>query len=383
MLKCILFLLFTLNSILSYGSQNTFDESLQRTNQNKFFTDQNDCLQKSVEESSIVYEVRQRLVHKGIQMLHLLKLDIHIGGNKLSESELNSLFDDQRVKFENKIAKDFNGTVANTTILINLRAKRKLPDGRFSEPKNISYFTTPDVFLSCKNLAEYCDQLAILNEWTYYSDFTIAIIPKGARLQALIGLTAAQESIPKQYTEIVKEVGEEKAHHYTPKSGGAPQIYIAHVSEYQVYDMGSIATTDFKKIRVRNVLNINSPIYLPVLEFLNIKFYDSFKKVHSIINTVRKSPYYANPFSIAYSEINSFVNLFCYSNKNQQKISSEMSSIQLLRTSHPNTKAIIPYKERPKVLLVLYPRPTNLAVHASLRNAYIAPFIARAIRLFK
>jgi len=39
----------------------------------------------------------------------------------------------------------------------------------------------------------------------------------------MIGLAAAQKSDKDQYDEIVKEVGEEKAHHYTPKSGGAPR----------------------------------------------------------------------------------------------------------------------------------------------------------------
>jgi hypothetical protein len=272
MLKYILCLLFTLNSMLSYGSENKFDEPLQRTSQQEFFLDQNNFLQKAVNDYSVVYEVRQRIVHKGIQMLQLPPLDIHIGGNKLSKRDLEALFEDQSTKFTNETVNkvdgtvtNFDGTVANTTILINLRAKRKLPDGSISEPQAISYFTTPDVFLSCKNLAKYCDQLAILNEWTYYSDLTIAVIPRGARFQAMIGLTAAQKSDKDQHDEIVKEVGEEKAHHYTPKSGGAPQIYIAHVSEYQVYDMGPVSTCDFNKIRVRNVITNQFSIYFPVL----------------------------------------------------------------------------------------------------------------------
>lgn len=368
MLKYILCLLFTLNSILSYGSENALDEPLHRTRSQEFFADQNHSLHKAINDYSVVYEARQQLLHKGIQMLQLPTLDIQIGGKEISMIALANLFDDQRKKFANEIAHDFDGNVANTTILINLRAKKKLPDGSISEPQAISYFTTPDVFLSCKNLAEYCEQLAILNEWTYYSDFTIAVIPKGARLQAMIGLTAAQKSDKKQYDEILKEAGENKVHYYTPKLGGAPQIYIAYASEYYVYDMGPIATTDFKKIRVKNVLNPDFPIYLPVLEFLSVKLNNSFKKIHDTVNTIRKSPYYANPFSIFFSEINRFSNLFYCSNPNQQKISSEICSMQLLRTSHQNTKAIIPYKEHPKALLVLHPRPTKLAVDISSRN---------------
>jgi hypothetical protein len=307
-------------------------------------------------------------------MLQLPKLDILIGGKKLSESEMVNMFNKEKKKFTDEIAHDFDGTVANTLILINLRAKQKLPDGSFSEPQNISYFTTPEVFLSCKNLAEYCDQLAILNQWTYYSDFTIAVIPKDARMQAMIGLTAAQQSDKNQYDEIVEEVGEEKAHLYTSKSGAAPQIFIAHVSEYQVYDMGPVSTYDFKKIHVRNVLTNQFTIYLLVLEFLNIRFHNSFKRIHDIVNIFNEKFYYTDPFR----------KLFHYTDPKQVKVTHVVNNISFLMLEYPNTKAIVPFKEPQKALLVLKPTSINNRVpRVSLRHTYITPLIIRAVKTLK
>ena len=307
-------------------------------------------------------------------MLQLPKIAIHIGGKKLSESEMTNMFNKEKEKFVDEIAHDFNGTVANTTTLINLRAKKKLPDGSMSEPQEISYFTTPDVFLSCKNLDEYCDQLAILNEWTYYSDFTIAVIPKGARLQAMTGLTAAQQSDKDQYEEIVKEVGEEKARHYSPKSGGAPQIYIAHVSEYQVYDMGPVSTYDFKKIQVRNAVKNQLTIYLPVLEFLKIRLNNSFKKIHDIVNIFNENFYYTDPFR----------KLFHYTGPKQANATHVLNNTSFLMLQHPKTKAIVQFKEPSKALLVLKPVSINNSVpRVSLRHTYIAPLIIRTVKTLK
>lgn len=384
MLTYIFCLLFTLNGTFSYGLENTVDETLQRTNQQAFFANQDSCLQKAAKEHSVVYEVRQQLLHKGIQRLQPSKLDIQIGGGELSESEMVNMFNKEKKKFINEMANDFDENVANTLILINLRAKAKLSDGTISEPQKLSYFTTPDVFLSCENLADYSNQLSILNQWSYYSDFTIAVIPKGARLQAMIGLTAAQESIPSQRDEIVKEVGEEKAHYYTPKLGGAPQIYIAHASEYHLYDMGPISTKDFKKIPVRDVQTNQYSIHLPVLEFLNVKLNNSFEKVHATMNTIYKSPYYINPFSMFFSEINIFQKLFHYSTRKQKKNIRGVNTIPLLVKSYPNTKPIIPYKKRQQSILVRCLFLTNVHVpYASLSRAYIAPFISHAIKILR
>ena len=146
--------------------------------------------------------------------------------------------------------------------------------------------------------------------------------------------------------------------------------------------MGSISTCDYNKIRVRNVLTNQFSIYLPVLDFLNVSLNDSFKKIHDIANTIRKSPYYCNPFSILHSEINALLNLFHYSNPNQQKVTREVNNMPSLATSHPNTKTIIPFNKPRKALLVLCPVSINTRVpNTSLRHAYIVPLITHAIKM--
>ena len=396
MLKYILCFFIVLFIANSYGQKDDADENIFYRRSASFSRSQQQILIDAVKKPSIIYELRQKIIQTHLQMLSLPVLNTQIGGRELSAKDLAKSFKDHHGNFmrtnkDDDIEDDcieYDGIAANTLIIINLRAKRKLSNDSISEPESLSYFTTIDTFLSCKDLADYCNELAILNEWGDYSNVTLAVIPKGVRLQAMIGRTGEKETDNEQLEEIRKVVGVDQSIHYTKKRGGGVQIFIAHVSDYVVYDVGSISDVLFEKICFKNRKGVFTE--LPTLDFLNISFKQSFSRMHAVIQSIYKAPYYINPYPIFYFEIQSFLTSFYYgtplefSLNKQKELNQPVCNIALSVKPYSKTKAVIPFKCPQERFFVLYPAtPKFYFSNVSLRRVYIFPCLMRAFKIFK
>ena len=122
--------------------------------------------------------------------------------------------------------------------MITCYGKNKLHDGTLGKVQRILFMTTLNTFLSLKTFGQYLNKLAIIHEWDYYIGFDLAIIPISVHIQALIGRTSKKKSSVNQQFKIEESIGTENLSLYTPKTGGAPQIYIHYLSQYEVYDLG-------------------------------------------------------------------------------------------------------------------------------------------------
>ena len=239
MLRCIIAIYTFLFTICSYASH-SFDCDEKHQSTHAFYRLQDKSFKDTILKPSILTEIRQNLLRSHIENLGLERLEnVKCRRTHLGENNIDDILRDKELLIQN--AKNFIGgeytiidtPAANTLILINLRA-----DNGIQEPKTLSYFTTPEIFLSCDLILDYFDRLAILNEWTSYSHFTVSIIPQGTHIRGIVGLTELKES---EFKKNIENISRKNLYLYTPRLGGAPQLFISSAYHCEHYDLGAFS----------------------------------------------------------------------------------------------------------------------------------------------
>jgi hypothetical protein len=308
MLIHLLFLFFTILNSLTY-SQDSLSETEEITEVKSFCRQQETYLKEMIFTPSLLSEALQQVIKRGIQILSLLRLDNALCHNeRLGEQELSK----HKGNFLNGEYTIVDGKIANTLILINLRA-----DNDNKKTVVLSYFTTPEIFLSCETLLEYCKKLAILNEWNDYSNFTVTVVPKGAYIQSMHGLTASKQSdekskknIKKAVKEIIHTVGAEKSLEYTYRAGGAPQLFIAYASEAEHYDLGKISNKGKIVFCIQENKEKTTNTLEESLEFIKTKLIIPYGKIRHEWNVFLKSDAYKNPYFALQRQLNQHYSIF-------------------------------------------------------------------------